>query len=53
MTEEQIERQVEWQTDRLDARFLNSPMTQAEYDAEIAALNRWAEAQLAKRGTLA
>lgn len=45
MTEDQIERHVETLTDRLDAAFLadNSKMTQDQYDAEIKAINDWAE----------
>jgi hypothetical protein len=45
MTEEQIERIVERNFDKLDARFMRdgSTMTQAEYDAASAAIHRWAE----------
>jgi len=45
-TEEKIERAVERKVDCLDARFLNSPMTQQEYDAEMRAISRWADAEL-------
>jgi len=43
MTEEQIEGWVEVAQDALDRRFLNSAMTQAEYDAECRRIARWAE----------
>ncbi len=45
MTEEQIERAVERQFNNLDARFMRDglTMTQAEYDAESAAISRWAD----------
>lgn len=47
MTAEQIERRVELRTDRIDARFMaeGSTMTQAEYDAEMSALDKWAQQQ--------
>lgn len=43
MTEEQLERAVERKVNSLDARFMNSKMTQAEYDAEMKEINDWAE----------
>jgi hypothetical protein len=45
MTHDQIERLVEAKVDRLDARFMapGSTMTQAEYDAAMQAIDRWAE----------
>ncbi len=45
MTEDQIERIVCNRTDRIDARYMTSNMTEAEYKAELAALNAWAEQQ--------
>ena len=45
MTEAQIERRVELATDRLDLRFLNGSMSQAEYDFEIRLLDKWAQQQ--------
>lgn len=47
MTEDQIERRVEKMVDRLDAQFMadNSPMTQAEYEAEMGRINAWAKAK--------
>lgn len=47
MTEEQIEAWVEQKVDRLDNRFLTSDMTQAEYDAAMAAIDREARGKLA------
>lgn len=43
MTEDQIERAVERKTDNLDARFMNSKMSQAEYDEEMKEIQRWAD----------
>lgn len=43
MTEEQIERAVERKVNALDARFMNSAMTQAEYDELSAAIAQWAD----------
>lgn len=50
MTEDQIEREVERRTDRLDARFMRdySTMTQAEYDDIIKSIAQWAEDQYAR-----
>lgn len=45
MTEDQIEREVEKRVDRLDRNFMNSFMTQADYDAAMRAIDRWAEYQ--------
>ena len=45
MTEDQIERAVQRKVDSLDARFMatGSTMTQADYDAAMAAITAWAE----------
>jgi hypothetical protein len=48
MTEEQIERKVERAMDALDARLMGNRLSQAEYDAQVRELNKWAEAQYAK-----
>ena len=45
MTEDQIERIVASKTDRLDARYLDSKMTQEIYLAELKKIDDWAEAQ--------
>jgi hypothetical protein len=45
MTEDQIERHVERMVDRLDRRFLNSSMSQAEYDSEMKQVSLWADAE--------
>jgi hypothetical protein len=42
MTEEQIERRVERAMDRLDARLMSGRLSQAEYDREVVALDKWA-----------
>jgi len=49
MTEDQIEREVEARTDRLDAEYLSSPMTEAAYRAALDAIDAWAEA--ARKGS--
>jgi hypothetical protein len=41
MTEEQIERIAERKMDRLDARLMSGELSQAQYDAEVKALNQW------------
>ena len=47
MTPEQIERDVEFRIDKLDAWFMKdgSTLTQEEYDAAIKSLHTWAEFQ--------
>jgi hypothetical protein len=45
MTEDQIERAVEAKMDRLDRIYLNSPMTEAQYQAEIRRIDQWAAQQ--------
>ena len=51
MTEYQIELSVEAKMNSLDRVFMNpaNKMTQADYDAEVKKLNRWANAQMARR----
>jgi hypothetical protein len=48
MTEDQIETAVSRKIDRLDAQFLNSGMTPTEYDAEMTAIDAWAQRELAR-----
>ena len=43
MSEDEIERRVERMVDALDRRFMKSAMDQAQYDAEMAKINQWAE----------
>lgn len=45
MTEDQVERTVERKVNSLDNRFMRSgsTMTQEEYNAEMKAINNWAE----------
>ena len=50
MTEEQIERRVEKQTDRIDRYFMNGDITREEYDERIKELSQWAEKQYNQRG---
>ncbi len=45
MTEDQIERTVERWTDSIDKRFMAGAMSQAEYDAELLEVTRWAQTQ--------
>ena len=48
MNEEQIERSVEIKTNSADRALMNGHMTQAEYDAHMKELNRWADDQYAR-----
>jgi hypothetical protein len=41
MTEDQIERIAERKMDRLDARLMNGELSQAQYDAEVKALDEF------------
>jgi hypothetical protein len=43
MTEDQIERRVEHMTDALDRRYMNSAMSEADYTAQLAKIDRWAD----------
>ena len=45
MTETDIEIIVERAIDRLDARLMQSKITQAEYDYEVYIVDKWAEQQ--------
>ena len=45
MTEEQIERSVEWKTDEADRALMAGRWTQAEYDEYMRKLNAWTERQ--------
>lgn len=48
MTEEQIEGRVEKIVDHLDRLFMAGQLTQRQYDAEMKAVNQWAENKLSK-----
>lgn len=43
ITEMQIEREAERMMDALDKRFLNSDMTQKEYELQVEEINYWAK----------
>ena len=45
MTEEQIERSVEWKTDEADRALMAGRWTQAEYDEYMRKLAAWADRQ--------
>ena len=45
MTENQIEIAVERAIDKLDARFMQSKISQADYDYEVLIVDKWAEQQ--------
>jgi hypothetical protein len=49
MTEDQIERAVERQMNALDRAFMGGDMDREAYDAEVKALDDWAEDQYASR----
>ena len=46
MTEEQIERVVEFRTNSIDRAYMNGGLTDAEYKLKLRALDRWAERKL-------
>lgn len=48
MTEQQIERSVEVKSNAADAALMSGCMTQAEYDAHMKELNRWADDAMAR-----
>lgn len=52
MSEDQIERMVQYRFDRLDARFIAGKMTEIEYRESVKAIDRWAEieCQLGRKG---
>lgn len=43
MSEDQIERVVQYRFDRLDARFMLGKMTEIEYRESVKAIDRWSE----------
>jgi hypothetical protein len=45
MTENQIEIIVERAIDKLDARLMQSKITQSEYDYEVSIIDKWANQQ--------
>lgn len=45
MTEERIERQVEHRMNQLDARLMVGVYDQADYDAKVLELTKWADEQ--------
>jgi len=45
MTEEQIERAVEWKVDVLDKRLMDGSLSQEEYDNEMKRIRAWADYQ--------
>lgn len=44
--ENQIECRVEKMVDRLDRRFMNGAIEQAEYDREMVVIDKWAQQQI-------
>ena len=45
LTEDQIERMVERQIDRLDRHLLTNQISQEQYDRDIVSLDKWASQQ--------
>lgn len=45
MTEDQIERKVEREMDKLDRKLMDGLITQEQYDLEVDALERWSDQQ--------
>lgn len=52
MTEDQIECTVENRVDEIDWRFMNTAMSQADYDAAMRRIHDWAENQYRKPAIL-
>lgn len=50
MTIERIENVVSGRVDSIDYHYLNSGMSDAEYDAEMVEIDSWAEEQYEKLG---
>lgn len=48
MTAEQIERKVARMVDSADAAFMNRRSTQAEYDARMKEINKWADTEYSR-----
>lgn len=50
MTEDVIERQVEFMTDQVDRIYMkdSNPWTEEQYKAELKKIDDWAQAELAK-----
>ena len=42
LTDDQIELRVQYAMDRLDRKFMNGGLTQAQYDKEVGTLDKWA-----------
>lgn len=45
LTEDQIERRVQWAIDRLDRHLMSNQITQEQYDRDITAIDTWARQQ--------
>lgn len=50
MTEDAIERMVQYRFDRLDARFLAGKMTETEYRETVRAIDRWSKIEYRLNG---
>ncbi len=48
MTEQQIEARVEMMINSLDRKLMNRALTQAQYDAEVKKVDRWARREAAQ-----
>lgn len=49
LSEDQIERVVERETNRLDRLFMSEQLSQTEYDREMSDLGRWAQDEYQRR----
>ena len=45
LSEHQIEITVGWRTDALDTRYIQGKVSDAEYTADLASIDAWADAQ--------
>ena len=49
LSEEQIERQVEWRMDSLDRQLMDGSLSQSDYDLAVKRLDAWSEGRYAAR----
>lgn len=45
LTEEQIERRVEYATDRIDKKYMQGELSHDEYQAALKAMDKWSESE--------
>ena len=53
LSEHQLEITVGWRTDALDTRYIQGKVSDAEYKADLASIDAWADAQRNTAGAAA